>query len=414
MSDYSVRSGEVAKLGKVEGELKVGRNVTIKAAQGQRVVVTGAAYFQGKTTIDCEFECQSMKVEGRGFGLAGNDVLVRGDLIVHGAADIATSLHVEGNIRSGDIDVGGHLRSASLASQRVRVGGHLTMKGKLEAETVDVGGHLSALGGVELVNLRVGGHAEIGGGTITGKIQVRGHLTTTEKLDYGQVQVFGHLRLPTGSSGERLSALGKVEFEGDTACKFMEISGAARVRGSCTAELVKVNGNLRVFGSLAVSKNLEVYGSAEVKQQLECDVLGVGGRLEAESIRVNGQADIVGEIATTRGLKAKSILVGKGSRVIGPIVGEQIDIGKEMELGGDLWEHLWHPIRKMTEVEDVYGSVVRIGSNSIVKRVFGEVVEVEAGAAAEELVYTNELKLPDNYHMNKPPLKIAKLPDWPL
>jgi cytoskeletal protein CcmA (bactofilin family) len=413
MPDCTVKSGAIAKLGKVEGDLKVGRNATITAEPGQRAVVTGGAYFQGRATVACGFECQSMKVEGRGFGLAGNDITVRGDLIVHGTADIATSVKVEGDIRSVDIDVGGHLESNSLISKRVRVGGHL-ITSKLEAETVDVGGHMSALDGVELVDLRVGGHANLGGGTISGKIQVRGHLTTTKKLAYGQVQVFGHLWLPAGSTGERLSALGKVEFEGDTTCKIMEIYGAARVRGSCTAETLKVSGNMRVLGSLGVSKKMGVYGSAEVKQQLECEALAVGGRLAAESIRANSQADIAGEVETTRGLKAKSIHVGKGSRVSGPLVGEQVDVGKETDLGGDLWEHLWHSVRKMTEVEDVYGRVVRIGPHSLVKRVFGEIVEIETGAIVGELVYRNEVKMPDNYHMNKPPLKTARLPDWPL
>ena len=43
MADVELRAGAVAKLQRVEGELRAGRNVTIRAEPGGRVVVTGGA-----------------------------------------------------------------------------------------------------------------------------------------------------------------------------------------------------------------------------------------------------------------------------------------------------------------------------------------------------------------------------------
>lgn len=411
-----VKGGTTTKLGTVEGALKVGRNAKITADSDRKVVVTGATYFKGPVTLDCDFECQSIRVEGRGFG-PGGDVVVHGDLTVHGIADIDASVNVDGAISAESLDVGGHLESGTLTSNRVRVGGHMTTKGSLYAENIDVGGHMRVFDEVKLVNLRVGGHAEVGGGTISGKVKVRGHFMTTRKLTYGQLQVFGHLRLPGGSSGERLLAAGKVEFDGDTSCKVLEVNGAAKVQGNCSVDEARVNGKLVVSGDLFVSKKLEVLGTAEVSQELKSENLGVGGRLAAERISVISQADLAGEVETSRGLSAESIIVRKGSRIAGPLVGQEIDVGKDVDSGGGPWGNAWmkwYPIGRVTTVEDLYGKAVRIRTHSRALRVFGEVVEMEEGSMADEVVYTDKVELPKNYHLNKSPVKTTKLPGPPV
>lgn len=413
MSETLVQRNSAATLGRIEGGLRAGANARLIAADGKTITVAGGAYFEGPVTIDCDFECQSMQVDGRGWG-PGGDVIVKGDLNVHGSADINASVKVDGEVRAEDFDVAGHLLSGSLISKRLRVGGHLTTKGSLRAETVDVGGHMTVTDEVDLVGLRVGGHAEIGGGKISGEIKARGHFTTTRKLVYGRVQVYGHLRLPAGSSGEYLSALGKVEFAGDTTCKLMEVDGAGSVNGNCTAESVKVNGKFETTGFLHASEKLEVYGAAEAKK-FECGTLLVGGRLVASSILATGQADLAGEVRTERGLKGKDVRVGTGSRVNGPIVGETVEIGKGVDLGG-FWEHAarLRTMGKLTKVDDVWGGEVRIGRYSQAKRIYGEVIKMQAGSMADEVQYTREADLPQGSRVEKPPKKVDKLPSPPL
>ncbi|MGA2663472.1 MAG: polymer-forming cytoskeletal protein [Nitrososphaerales archaeon] len=413
MTDCEVRAGTTATLGTVEGELRAGRNVTIRAQSGGRVVVTGGATFEGAAAIGCDFECRSMRVEGRGYG-PGGDVAVRGDLTVHERADINASTRVAGDVRADDLDVGGHFRSRSLTARRARVGGHMTVEGALKAESVDVGGHAKVGGAVDLVNLRVGGHAEIGGGKITGEIKVRGHLRTSKELSFGEVEVFGSLRLPAGSGGHRLKAIGTVEFEGDARCDELEVSGTARVRGDLAAESIEVRGRLSVSGSIRVVKKLRVYGTVDATGAIQCETLGVLGRLTAEHVTAAGHVDIAGEVNTAAGLKAGSVLVGRSSRVTGPLVGGEVEVGRETDFGS-MWGLPWwrSAVGGTTRVEDLYGTTVRIWPNSSVGRVFGEVVELREGTVARRITYTSDLKLSGG-RVHDPPVKAEKLPDPPL
>ncbi len=62
MTDQVVKRGETVKLGRVEGDLHVGRKATIKADSGGKVVVTGDIVFDGGATVDCSLECNAVDV----------------------------------------------------------------------------------------------------------------------------------------------------------------------------------------------------------------------------------------------------------------------------------------------------------------------------------------------------------------
>ncbi|HYA55872.1 MAG TPA: hypothetical protein VED22_03640 [Nitrososphaerales archaeon] len=414
MDDLTIKPGAIAKLGRVDGGLRVGRNATIRAESGGKVVVADGAYFECPVTIDCDFECKSMKVEGKGFGPAG-DVVVRGDLTVEGDAELDASVEIEGDVTTERLDIGGHLDCGSVTSKMVRVGGHLSTRGDLKSGDVDVGGHLKVHGQVDIANLRAGGHAEIGGGTIRGEIKVRGHFETKEKLAFGSINVFGKMKLPAGSTGERLTALGKIKFEGDASCKVMEVNGVAEVNGDCSAESIKVNGKLSVDGSLTIAEKAEIFGSAEARGKTECGALAVGGRLVSDSIVSHSQAEVAGEVWTTRGLKAKSVQVGTGSRVNGPIIGETVEIGKGLDLRG-FWAHAtnWRSVGRPTRVDDVYGKEVTIDRYSRAKRIYAQVVKMQGGSMADDVSYTHEADVPAGVHLEGPAKKVASLPDAPL
>jgi len=246
---------------------------------------------------------------------------------------------------------------------------------------------------------------------------VRGHFKTTKKLAYGRLQVFGNMVFPAGCSGESLKATGRVEFEGDTSCKELDVNGSAWVHGDCVSENVNVNGKLSVSGSLT-TKKLEVLGTSELKGQLACDELRVSGRLVAEKAFAGDRAEIVGEVLTTHGLKAKAVMVGLGSRVSGPLVGDEIDVGKQIEVGsgawGKVWPGTWSTIGGMTRVDDLYGRVVKIWRYSSAKKVFAESVEVGVDSHVDKIVYTKDLKLPSKYHMGEEATRTDRLPDPPL
>ena len=413
MQDKTIEGGTTVRLGDVSGDLRVGRRATIMAEAGRKVTVAGNARFEGPVTIACDFECKAMRVEGKGFGPSGN-VEVKGNLLVHGDAEIDASVDVRGDVTAERVDVGGHLEAKSITAKGVRVGGHMRVKGGLKAEDVDVGGHSTVDGEVDIANLRVGGHAEIGGGKVRGEIKVRGHFLTRGSLSYGDFQVYGHLALPGGSRGERLNALGKVEFEGDAYCRDMEVNGVANVEGSLEAERLKVNGKLDVEGSLKVSEKLQVFGAAEAEKQVVCGAVEVGGRLAADRVVSAGSAEVAGQLWTRLGLKAKEVGVGAGSRVNGPIVGESVEVGKGL-VGGGFWEHMStsHTLGRMTRVDDVHARDVRIERYSQAKKIYAETVRMQSGSMADEVSFTKEADISEGVHLEKSPRKVENLPDAP-
>ena len=125
-----------------------------------------------------------------------------------------------------------------------------------------------------------------------------------------------------------------------------------------------------------------------------------------------------GEVITSRGTKAKATIVGRGSRVSGPLVGDEIDVGKEIDIGDGIWGQLsrgrWSTIGQMTRVDDVYGKVVKIWRYSRAKNVYAESLELGAGAMVDKIAYTRELKSPSSYRIEGQATRTTRLPDPPL
>ena len=176
-----------------------------------------------------------------------------------------------------------------------------------------------------------------------------------------------------------------------------------------------MNGKLDVKGSLKVKERLEVFGSAETKKQVECGEVAVGGRLVADWIVASAKADVGGQVWTGRGLRAKEVAVGTGSRINGPIVGESVEVGKGLVFGG-FWAQVStaHTLGRMTRVDDVFGKDVRIEEYSQAKRIYGETVRMQTGSMADEVNYTREADISEGVHLEKPPRKVERLPGAPL
>jgi cytoskeletal protein CcmA (bactofilin family) len=409
MGDVSIPRGATERLGRVEGRLDVGNGATIRAADGNLVVVTGEARFGGNAKVDCDLECERLTVERSG------KLVVSGDLTVHTELDVSNAIEVGGMMKAEDVDVGGRVNARSVSCKRMRVGGIARVSESLRAELVEVGGKIEAPGRLEVKELRVGGKAEIGGGAITGTINVGGKFESSSRLDFGELQVYGVGSLAAGSRGRKISASGKLEANGDLECDQIEIAGVAAVSGSCRAVRVEVKGKLDVAGSFSTSERLDVFGATEVGGAFDGESLRVSGKFSAEKAILTKAAEIYGSVDTRKGLKAKSVLVRSGTRCTGPIVGESVEVG---ESGPGVSAFLLGQRLRIqaatSRVEDVYASRVVIGAGSRAGRIFAEAVDLRSGCDVDEVTYVGELKVADHVKIAHPVRKVDRLQEPPL
>jgi len=414
MPDMHVEKGSTTRLDNVDGELKVGSGAKI-AAKGKAVTVAKGAYFEGNAVIDCDFECDSLKVE-RG------KLTVSGNLTVHKGLDVAHTVEARGTISAHDIDVGGKMSARSISCVgSVRVGGTVDVKETLEASSVEVGGKVAVSGAVKLTDLGVGGKADVGGGSIKGHTNVGGLFASTAPLKFGELQVYGKCTLPAGCEGKKLSTFGKLSVEGDLACEQVDVGGMTTVRGDLSASEVLVNGKLEVSGSLAVKGLLEANGSCNAGGDLKGTDLRVGGRFTARKAVLSNLAEITGEVETEQGLKGKSIVIRGGTRCRGALVGERVELGTSALVIANLSKS-WmgqsvtmRGIGRMTDAEDIYGGEVVLGSNSRCRRIFADNVELGDGCVVDKVTYTGELRRSSGRQfLTHPAEKVADLPAFPL
>jgi cytoskeletal protein CcmA (bactofilin family) len=409
MADVKVSHGASMKLGRVEGHLDVGNKATLRAADGNLIVVTGRARFGGDATVECGLECESLTVERSG------TLAVSGNLTVHGGLDVSNSIEVQGKMKAEDVDVGGRVRARSVSCKRMRVGGIAEVSESLQAESVEVGGKINARGNLDVKDLQVGGKAEIGGGAITGTINVGGKFESSSTLDFGELQVYGMGSLAAGSKGKRIVVSGKLEAKGDLQCDQIEVSGVATVSGDCKAVRVDVKGKMDVAGSLNASERLDVYGVTEVGDAFSGENLRVSGKFSAEKALVTRDAEIYGTFETRKGLKAQSITVRSGTRCTGPLIGEVVEVGGS----GPGWTaFVWGQRLRLqagtSRVEDVYASKLVVGPGSRARRIFAETVELGSGCEVDGVTYVRELKVAEHVKIVRPVDKVDKLKEPPL
>ena len=91
MDERVIHERETVKLGKVEGDIRVGSHAFIQASEGSLVFVTGRALFEGDAEVDCDFECGSLE---------SRDGLVRinGSLTAHEDMDVDEALYAKGDV----------------------------------------------------------------------------------------------------------------------------------------------------------------------------------------------------------------------------------------------------------------------------------------------------------------------------
>ena len=146
------------------------------------------------------------------------------------------------------------------------------------------------------------------------------------------------------------------------------------------------------------------------------------GSSKLSKIIISSEALITGTVETKYGLKAKSIVIGSGSRCEGPLVGEQVEVGKSgmnVMAWGTKWAGQTITMKltgRPTRVEDVYGGFCEFetvcnGQEDIFAR-----RRIGKSSSVDQVVYSGELKKPsgNSVYMNHPPEKVEKLPTPPL
>jgi cytoskeletal protein CcmA (bactofilin family) len=409
VSDVHVPSGATMKVGRVEGELKVGNNARIQSADGEVVIVTEGAEFYGNATVDCDLKCQNLKVNRSG------RLRVTGNLTVGGPIDVSNSIVVEKTMKADSVDVGGRVNAQSIQCKRMRVGGTAEISGLLQADSVDVGGKIEATGSLDVKDLQVGGKAVVGGGKISGTINVGGKFESSSKLEFGELQIFGTGSLYAGSRGRKVVASGKLEARGDLRCDQMEVYGVTSISGDCNAVRIDVKGKLDVTGSLTATEKLEIHGSTEVGRVFQGGRLQISGSFSAEKAIAAGDVEVHGAARTVKGLKATSIFVRSGSRCAGPIVAETVEVGGSGPgMSAFVWGQRLRIQAGTSQVEDVYASRFVLGPGSKAKRVFGRVIELGSGCDVDEIAYVDEIKMAEHVTIAHPVRKVDNLGEPPL
>jgi len=421
MSDYQVPSGSTAKLDRVDGELRIGKKARLESPSG-KIVVTGRVYFEGDADVNCDLECDSLETSRRLPPFFG-PVRVNGNLVVHKNLNVTSSIDAKGEIRAEEIDGGGRIVAGSIICKNIRITGIIEVKNKLEVEeSIDIGGKLIAPTTVKLRDLDVNGMADIGGGSISGHTKIKGKLDCKSRLEFGDIQVFGKASLSGNCSGSSASTFGALSVNGNFKCDEIRVDGKTDVRGNCESSKIEVNGKLDVSGSLSIADKMEIHGSTEVTNDIKGSNIQVAGKLKANSIIISDQALITGTVETKHGLKAKSIVIGSGSRCEGPLVGEQVEVGKS-GMNVMAWGTKWvgqninlKLTGRPTRVDDVYGTSVYLREFSTARKVFSQNVELEKASSVDQVVYSGEFKKPsgNSVYMNHPPEKVNKLPPPPI
>jgi len=407
VNEVRVSRGEKARLSRVDGELRVGREAQIEGLGGLPVVVTGGAYFEGDARLRCDFESGSItSMDG--------SLRADGDVTVGGKIDVARHVNVAGSIQAKEVDVGGSLRARALSFDWARTGGPVIVIETLRGGSLQAAGKVQVGGAVELESLEFAGKAVVGGGSVRGRMDVKGSLIAEGKLTFGDLAVNGNCSLSAGCKGRSVSMFGRLDSAGDLECESVQLFGKGDIDGCLRAKKVQVDGKLNVANSIQATDGMDAYGSTRALD-FAGRTLNVGGGFEASKAIVDGDADLMGQIRTSAGLKAKRITVRRGSTVTGSLVAEAVEIGRSGNVVSSFqkeWMGQLAALRligRMTQVEDIDAVEVRLGAYSKARRVSAKRVILEEGSIVASVEYADELKMGSGVHVTHPPYKVDSL-----
>ena len=158
------------------------------------------------------------------------------------------------------------------------------------------------------------------------KLEIGGTVEVSGAITAGEIIAVGKLKAQSIRCGA-LSTPGNARISGSLVCDAVEIGKATEVKGDLRAGTLDVIGELHLQGTLEVSDSVVVYGSADISKTVRSESLKIGGQFRAARAEVVDEVDLAGEAWTAQGLTANTVVIATGSKCLGPIVANRVEIG---------------------------------------------------------------------------------------
>jgi cytoskeletal protein CcmA (bactofilin family) len=270
MSNISVKRGSTVRLGRVEGELKVGNNAKIETSSDEEklVVVSQGAYFEGSAGVNCSFECETLKIGYRG----RQPLRIGGNLTVHKRLEIGESIEVLGTIEAEEIDVAGKIRARSIKCDRFNSFGNASVVGNLDCDVMEISKVTKIQG--NCIAKTVG---------VNGQLHLQGTLESAESIViYGSADISQVIKSPILKIGGKFRAL-RAEIGGE-----IDLTGEAKTVQGLLGNTVIIATGSKCRGPI-VGDRVEVGKSGAVPadrrsswagQSIKLRVIGKGTRVE--------------------------------------------------------------------------------------------------------------------------------------
>ncbi|HYA21747.1 MAG TPA: hypothetical protein VEG31_01015 [Thermoproteota archaeon] len=403
-----VERGKTAEADTVEGDLTLGAGSKIGPKSQGKVVVKGITACEGDCEVLSGMETEGIRGERKGRVSIHGDLLVQGsieldegELIVDGLVnardiDVGRKLSIAKDLHCASVDVGGSLDVGGDAeTESVGVGGSVSVQGRLKARKLDVGGSVKIKGLVDLDELDVGGVATVGGGRVD-SVSVGGTFESFGKLSFKKLDVGGIAKIAAGEGQGKIDVGGIFNVQGSLEFDVLNVGGKVDIRGFVKGRHVEVGGQMDAGENATIEERLRVGGYAKVGGELNVGNVEVGGSLAAKVCLAEGVA-VGGEIRTEKGTKAKRFEIGRGGEVKGPIVADEVKIGRG------------------AEVEDVYAGKLEMEADSSANNVYAHEARLGPDSRVSgELLYTGTLELGEEAKVRSGPTKAEKLPSPPI
>src|SRR5947199_46759 len=238
MGDVSVDGGATAKLGQVEGDLRVGQAARIEPEDKVihvtgRVSCDGDAEFHGSLSCS-EFSARHGKIRIEGDLVAKSEVKVDdGQLAIDGSLEAATVTVDK------DLGIGGSDRA-----DEFEVGGMASIDGNGKGVEVDVGGLLRVSGSLTLEkDLDIGGRAYIGAELRLDSLEVGGSMEADLIIAQKSIEVGGDLKTIKGTKGDTVKLGHGSRASGPIVAREVSVGHGGRVEDVYTDTLEMEHGS---------------------------------------------------------------------------------------------------------------------------------------------------------------------------
>ena len=271
MSNTSVKGGSTVRLGRVEGELKVGNNANIESSsrdEEKLVVVSQGAYFEGSAKVNCSFECETLKVGYRG----RHPLRIGGNLIVHKRLEIGESIEVLGTIEAEEIDVMGKIRAKSIKCDRFNALGNASVMGNLDCDVMEISKATKIQGNCVAKTVGISGQLRLQGTLeCVESVVIYGSADVSQVIKARSLKIGGKFRALRAEIGEEIDLTGEAETVQGLLGNTVILATGSKCRGPIVGDRVEVGKSGAV---------LAVRSDSWAGQSLKLRIIGKGTRVD--------------------------------------------------------------------------------------------------------------------------------------